>query len=301
MKNAFKWFVWMLETVFFSILILPLWLLPFKWASAVGAWLFQTIGVHLSVNRVARKNLAFVFPEYSEQKINEIIKGMWANMGRTFLEYLRLSQQDPFAPDSNYNILGIEHIDAMIQDQKPGLIMTIHQANWELGSFVAQRRGLKLAQVTRFLNNPIMRLIINGVHGSVAHEIIPKGTKGAKRMIQVLQQGGHVSMMTDQKLNEGMPIPFFGKDAMTAVAIAKLALRFDCPLVPVQVIRRQGIACDVIFHAPLKFPQEGTADDKVITIMGQVNALIEQWVRAHPEQWFWVHRRWPKAFYGVNK
>ena len=297
MTLAFKWIVWCIETFFFSIIILPLWLLPFKWASGAGAFLFQTIGVHLSVNRVARKNLSFVFPNYAPDKINEIIKGMWANMGRTFLEYLRLSKQDPFAPGSPYRISGIEHIDSMIQDKKPGLIMTVHQANWELGSFVAQRRGLQLAQVTRFLNNPIMRWIVNAVHGSVAHEIIPKGSKGAKRIIQVLQQGGHVSMMTDQKMNEGMAIPFFGKDAMTAGAIAKLALRFDCPLLPVQVVRRQGIACDVIFHPPMSLPDQGTTDEKVTALMQQVNSLIEQWVRSHPEQWFWVHRRWPKEFY----
>jgi KDO2-lipid IV(A) lauroyltransferase len=92
----------------------------------------------------------------------------------------------------------------------------------------------------------------------------------------------------DQKFNEGLSVPFFGKEAMTASAIARLAKKFQCPLVPVQVERKPNAHFRVTFHPPLC--TKGTEYD----ILQQVNAHLEQWILETPDQWLWLHNRWPK-------
>jgi len=297
MKRLFKYFLYPIEFLLFAIIMVLGFILPFSWGSRLGEILLGSLGPFMPVTRVARQNLGIAFPTLSEQEKKVIIKGMWQNLGRTFLEYFRLSYQSVLGADSPYEVHGMEHLEALIQDDKPGLLFTAHYGNWEIGTVIAHKKGLDLAQITRFLNNPLVRWIVNAVQGLVAKEIIPKGSTGAKDIVRVLRRGGHISMLADQKMNDGVPIPFFGKDAMTAPALAKLALKFDCPIVPFQVIRLKGIRCKVVYYPPLQIPQTGTAQEKTENILKQMNHHIEEWIRAHPEQWFWVHRRWPKEIY----
>jgi KDO2-lipid IV(A) lauroyltransferase len=93
-------------------------------------------------------------------------------------------------------------------------------------------------------------------------------------------------------MNDGIPVPFFGHPAMTAPALAEFALRYDLPLIPARVVRKRGGAYfNAKVYPPLEFTRTG---DKEKDIMTAVNAMIESWVREYPDQWFWVHKRWPK-------
>jgi KDO2-lipid IV(A) lauroyltransferase len=101
-------------------------------------------------------------------------------------------------------------------------------------------------------------------------------------------------MLVDQKLNDGIAVPFFGRDAMTAPALARLARRYDCIVVPVRVVRLGGAHFRLICDPPLKVPKTADAQADALALMTEVNATIERWIRARPEQWFWLHRRWPE-------
>ena len=100
-------------------------------------------------------------------------------------------------------------------------------------------------------------------------------------------------MLVDQKMNDGIAVPFFGRAAMTAPALAQLGLRYRCPVVPVRLERLAGCRFRVTIHPPLSFPDTGDQAADVRTTMTAVNALLEGWIRAGPEQWLWLHRRWP--------
>ena len=102
-------------------------------------------------------------------------------------------------------------------------------------------------------------------------------------------------MLVDQKMNDGIAVPFFGRDAMTAPALARLARRFDCIVVPARVERLEGAH----FRLDLRAAAAGAAraatpHADALALMTAVNATIERWIRARPEQWFWLHRRWPE-------
>jgi len=99
----------------------------------------------------------------------------------------------------------------------------------------------------------------------------------------------------DQKLNEGIPVPFFGRPAMTAPTLAVLALRYRCDVLPVRVERRDGARFRLTIYPPLRLPDTGSRAADIGKLMEAVNATLEGWIRERPEQWFWLHRRWPDS------
>tara|TARA_R110002095_G_C4214744_1_gene236430 strand:- start:32 stop:952 length:921 start_codon:yes stop_codon:yes gene_type:complete len=302
MKRFLKYLFYPFEAFFFIIVVLVGLIIPFSWGSALGGYLFGVLGPLLTQKtQIAHRNFQLAGLDFTKEQQDQILKKMWQNLGRTFLEYIRLPYQKPFGKKSPYTIEGLENLEALIQDQKPGLLFSAHYGNWEVGTYIAQKRGLKTAQITRFLNNPLTRFLVNTVHGRIARKIIPKGSEGAKEIMKELKLGHHVSMLADQKMNDGMAAPFFGRDAMTAPAFARMALKFDCPILPFQAIRTDGIKCKVIYYPPLVMPKTGTDQEKTISILKQMNNHIEGWIRDHPEQWFWIHRRWPKDLYGFQE
>ena len=292
-----KWPLYLLEVVLFWSIFAICYMIPFKAGSALGGYFASFVGPLLPINRIARINLKRAFPDSSPRDLHRLIKSMWENMGRTIFEYFKLPTIDPLSPKSPYEIRGIENLDQCIADQRPGLLFTAHIGHWEIGNYIALKRGLKLAQVTRFLNNPLLRAAVNFTQGRLAQKVINKGKEGIWHIVAFLRQGGHVSMMLDQKMNEGIAVPFFGYEAMTAPAIAKLALRFDCPILPVQVERLKGVRCRVTYHPPLRIPTDGTEEEKIYQLLLQINQHIEDWIRQSPEQWFWIHKRWGKDVY----
>ena len=94
-------------------------------------------------------------------------------------------------------------------------------------------------------------------------------------------------------MNDGIADPLFGRDAMTAPALAQLALKFDCPVVPIKVERTHGAHFSISVLPPLELPATGDRQADVKAGMTLVNRIIEGWIRESPEQWLWVHRRWP--------
>jgi Kdo2-lipid IVA lauroyltransferase/acyltransferase len=99
--------------------------------------------------------------------------------------------------------------------------------------------------------------------------------------------------LADQKLNDGIAVPFFGRPAMTAPALALLALHFDCAVLPARVERLGGAHFRLTLYPLLDLPHSGDRDADAAALMRTVNATLEGWIRERPEQWFWVHSRWP--------
>jgi KDO2-lipid IV(A) lauroyltransferase len=124
-------------------------------------------------------------------------------------------------------------------------------------------------------------------------ELIPKGAVASRRAVAALRRGGHLSLLVDQKMNDGITVPFFGRDAMTAPALALFALHYDCDVLPVRIERTEGAHFRLTVYPPLTLPDSGDRDAGVLALMTAVNQSLEGWIRERPEQWFWLHRRWP--------
>ncbi|MFB3135253.1 MAG: lipid A biosynthesis lauroyl acyltransferase [Rhodospirillales bacterium] len=267
-------------------------LLPFRAASALGGLVGRTIGPRLGITERARRNLGRAFPEKTAPGIERIILGMWDNLGRTVCEYPHLDRLRFSDDGGGVDVVGTEHVDALRDDGRPGIFFSAHMANWEIAALSIAHRGLPIHVIYRAPNNPLVELLFQRRHPG-AGELIPKGAEGARRALALMRKGEHLGMFVDQKLNDGIPVPFFGRDAMTAPALARFALKFDCPVVPVRVERLHGSCLRITHYPPIDLPRTGDRQADVAATMAKVNAVIEGWVRERPEQWLWLHNRWP--------
>jgi KDO2-lipid IV(A) lauroyltransferase len=189
------------------------------------------------------------------------------------------------------SIEGLDNLDAALGSGKPVLFFSAHLGNWELLPVSAGILGFGVHVFYRAPNNPLLQDVFT--RRSAPGELIPKGAPGARRAFTLLKRGENLGILVDQKLNDGIAVPFFGRDAMTGTALAEFALRFDAPMVPIQCIRLPGARFKVIYHPALNVTPKGDKKADVRAIMTDVNATLESWIAQHPGDWLWLHKRWP--------
>src|SRR6476646_3692892 len=266
--------------------------LPLDRASALGAALARRTGPVLGVCKLARLNISRAFPELSQTEIRRIVTGMWDNHGRVAAEYPHLRRISVFEPGGRVETHGFEHIDRAVAAGRRMIVFSGHIANWEIGMLAGAQHGITVAQIYRAANNPLMDRMIARFRGDQG-EFIPKGAVAARRAITALRRGTHLGLLADQKMNDGIPVPFVGRPAMTAPALAVLALRFDCAVLPLRVERLDGARFRVTVFPALPLPRSGDPHADAAALMARVNAILEAWIRDRPEQWLWLHQRWP--------
>ena len=267
-------------------------LLPLDLASALGGALARAIGPRLGITKRAHLNLRAAMPELGTVEIDTIIRGMWDNLGRVVFEYPHLSKIKVFAGDGRVEVCGLDNLERALATDRRVILFSGHLGNWEIAALAGGQYGLDMAQIYRAANNPLVDAMLARLRGNLG-ELIPKGAVASRRAVAALRRGGHLSLLADQKLNDGIAVPFFGRDAMTAPALAMLALRFDCDVLPVRVERLSGARFRLTVYPPLALPKGGDRDADTLALMTAVNRTLETWIRERPEQWFWLHRRWP--------
>lgn len=267
--------------------------LPLDLASSFGGWLGRRIGPWLGVSRRARNNLAAALPELSMPEREAVLRGMWDNLGRVAAEYPHLRHMRVFDPGGRVEACGLEHFDAAIAAGRPAIVFGGHLGNWEIAALAAGQYGIEAAQIYRAANNPLVDCMVARFRGT-GSEFIPKGAVASRRALAALRRGAHLTLLVDQKFNDGIAVPFFGRPAMTAPALAMLALHFDCAVLPARVERLVGARFRLTIQPPLPLPKSGNRTADVAALMVAVNRTLEAWIRERPEQWFWVHSRWPE-------
>lgn len=270
--------------------------LPVAAASNLGAWLGAALGHVPALARRAERNLRLAMPELAPGERAAIIAGVWRNLGRTVAELphlgkFTLTQEAP--AQGQIQVTGVENLAAYLGQKRGAIFFGAHLANWELMPLIAAQRARPVHVVYRAANNPWIDRWLNRVREDVALSTLPKGRAAARGILTALKQGESIAMLVDQKMNDGIAVPFFGLSAMTAPALAQLALRQDTAILPIRCERLAGTAFRVTILEPLSYCQSSDHTADVAALMGQVNAVLEDWIRARPEQWLWLHNRWP--------
>ena len=268
-------------------------LLPAAWASAIGGFCARTLGPRLAISRRARANLRRAMPELDESAIEQTVSGMWDNLGRVAAEYAHLDKYRVYEPGGGIEMVGSENIRAQGAPGNRAIFFSGHFGNWEVATLAVTQAGLGVAEIYRAANNPIIDGIMNHARSVVGSELVPKGTVAARRALAAMHDGRHIAILVDQKMNDGIAVPFFGRDAITAPALARLALRYDCAVVPVRVDRLPKARFRITAESPLVYAKTGDAERDTLALMTQVNQVLERWIRERPDHWFWLHRRWP--------
>ena len=266
-------------------------------ASNLGGAVARSLGPFLPVSRVADGNLRRALPALDAAARARVIRGVWDNLGRTAAELPHVAGLGPAASGPGWVAEGGDFVPAMAAQAGPILFVSGHIGNWEILPAFAATYGISLATFYRAAANPEVDRIIVGLRQVAAGGAVPqfaKGAAGARAALAYLRDGGRLGMLVDQKMNDGIAVPFFGRTAMTAPAAAAFALRFRCPLVAVFVERLGPARFRVVCAPPLDLPDTGDRPADIATLTADINRRLEGWIRAHPESWLWLHRRWPK-------
>lgn len=269
--------------------------MPLDKASDAGAKFGALIGPLTPTHRVARNNLRLAFPTLDTPGQDAILKGMWNNLGRLAGEFPHLHEIGAYARDSRIEVVGAERLDAVRESGKGAVFISGHFANWEIMAAAIVQRGVTCHVTYRAANNPFIDDYIVTTRSAYGVKLqAAKGTEGGIGLLRALAKGETIAIMNDQKYNQGLSVPLFGYDAMTADAPSRLALRYGVPLIPLSIRRLQGAYFQVTVHEALPLDRSVAPEEGVASGVALVNAFIEARIRECPEQWFWVHKRWPK-------
>ena len=285
---------WRIEALGYDVISALTTLVPFGALSTFGGWLLRLIGPLTSKHHIARTNIKIAFPDLNEGEVSRLLKDQWDNCGRTFAEFPALHRLKAFDKNSHISVDGLDKLKA----HNPAVIVTGHFANWEIMALIMTQAGLPVQITYRKINNPHIDARVRKKREAYGTKLLVQksGVKGARELIDAIDRGESVALLNDQKFNEGLSLPFFGQEAMTATGTVRLALKTGQPLVPIS-IARDGARFHMQVHDPIKL--ELTGDRSYDTMSGvlKVNRFLEDIIRTRPEQWFWVHRRWPKGLY----
>ncbi|MCH1475490.1 MAG: lysophospholipid acyltransferase family protein, partial [Alphaproteobacteria bacterium] len=249
--------------------------------------LFAVIGPLTPWHGRAARNMKLALPDMAEAECQRVLSGMWWNLGRVIGEFPHIHRMVGLG---RIEFEGLEHL----RDLDSGaFLIGAHIGNWELGPYAALKEGHKVAAIYRPLNNQLLSGLLERRQANYGGDIFRKGREAALGMVSALRKGQVMCLLVDQQLREGLPVPFFGHPAQTSISHVKLAIRKKVPLMYMRTKRVGGSRFRITISPPITLPAEDD-DATVIAVATEINAEIERWIRATPDQWFWPHRRWGK-------
>jgi KDO2-lipid IV(A) lauroyltransferase len=260
--------------------------------------LLRRVGRWLPEHRVGRANLMAAFPEKTPEEIEQILDGVWDNLGRIAAEFAYLDQHwfDSIARLDETRIefseRSLETFVRLRDDGQPALLFAAHLANWELPALVAAAHQLDAAMLYRRPSLAAVADAVQEVRAVSMGRLIPSGFDAPLKLAKELARGAHVGMLVDQFDWRGVEVTFFGRRTKASPLLARLARHVDCPIHGVRAIRLPNHRFRVEITEALPAPRDADGKIDVDGTMQMVTSVIERWVREHPEQWLWVHRRW---------
>jgi KDO2-lipid IV(A) lauroyltransferase len=280
-----------LEAIFLHILFLFFRLLPPKTASNIGGWIGHTIGPRLATSRKALRNLQRALPDMEPARQQEVITDMWEHLGRIIAEYSHLATH---ARDHT-EIENAQRLHDLKANGQNAIFFGAHFGNWELNApAVVLQCDADVDVSYRAPNNPwVDRLLMKARSMNGRIKGYAKSRQGGKGMMATIKNGGSLGILIDQKYNEGLSVPFFGMEAMTNPFFVQLAQKYKCALVPIRNTRLDGASFRLNIFDPIDVFDDEGKPRPVEDVIGEAHALLESWIIEKPEQWLWLHRRWP--------
>jgi Kdo2-lipid IVA lauroyltransferase/acyltransferase len=270
---------------------------PDRIADASARFL-RRVGPFLPEHRIGRANLAAAYPEKSAAEIDEILAGVWDNLGRVAAEYAhldRLWDHDLANPTGSRIDIAAETVarfERLRDDGKPALIFAAHLANWELPGLAATAHGLETATLYRAPSIGDVAAAVRNVRASNMGTLIETGYGAPSAVVGALERGLHVGMLVDQFLYQGIDVTFFGRRCKANPMVARLARYVDCPIHGTRVIRLPDHRFRLELTDAIAPVRDASGAIDIAGTTQAITTIVEGWVREHPEQWLWLHRRW---------
>jgi Kdo2-lipid IVA lauroyltransferase/acyltransferase len=270
-------------------------LLPRSAARFVGAsFAAAAYEVRAPLRRAAMINLRLAFPEWSDTQRKHAVQRMIQQIGWMAGEFSQFPRYTREKIERIVILDGQENFDAAQRRGKGVLFLTGHMSAWEVAPFAHALYGHPLHFLVRPIANRRVDALINGYRCLSGNRPIEKN-RSARAILKVLGDGGTVGILSDHNssIEEGVFVPFFGVLASTTSGLARIALRTDAAVLPGflswdDALRKYRLR----FEPAVELVRSGDEEADVVENTARFTQVIEAYVRAHPDQWLWVHKRW---------
>ena len=263
----------------------------------MAAWLGRRIGdlgyaVLRRRRRIALANLACAFPALTPRARRCVARRSFQHLGMVLTEVLFVLRRPLARVTEQITLEGMDHVRDVFERHGRALVLTAHLGNWELLTLTPALTGYPLAVVARALDSPTLNVWADRIRRTVGVDVIDK-REALRPVLAALRRGRLVGVLLDQNASrrEGVFVPFFGRLASTSRALAVLAIRTRTPIVPAFTRRMAPGRHVITVHPALPLPPE-TDETAVLALTARCTEVIENAVRATPEQWLWAHDRW---------
>jgi KDO2-lipid IV(A) lauroyltransferase len=285
--------LWRLDFAMIWLLIKLFASLPVDTASRLGDRLGRVIGPRL-VRKTAifKENLGIAFPQLDESGLQDLVERAWGRAGRVLAEYPHLAA---IGADNDRIVIDIQQdVETCRNPERPCVFISSHQSNWEILPVAMARLGIPSAVLYTPPTNPLLNQMLLNSRQALNCELLPRDAS-VRSLMQAFKRGRSIGMIADRRVDEGNPVCFFGRDKLTTLVPARLALKLNCDLIPTHV-ERLGDACfRVTLHPPLVADApDADLTAQAIDMTGKAHQLFEEWARQSPQDWFCTKRLWAK-------
>jgi Kdo2-lipid IVA lauroyltransferase/acyltransferase len=260
--------------------------LPYRWRVPLMGWLMRlVVGPVAGYRQRADENLALIWPKMALKQRNSIAAKALDNAGRTLMENYSTAEftarQSQIIPTG----AGLAALEKAASENRPVILVSGHFGNYEAARACLVARGYTIGGLYRPMSNPYFNAHYIRTMEAFGGPVFPQGRAGTAGFVRHLKAGGLLVLLFDQRAS-GSRIDFLGHPAHTALSAAELALRYNADLIPFYATRQpDGMNFSVELEAPI-------AKASALEMTEALSRSLEARVQAHPEQWFWVHRRW---------
>jgi Kdo2-lipid IVA lauroyltransferase/acyltransferase len=266
---------------------------PFSMAPDVARWIGRLVRlVDRRHTKVAAKNLERARTICPPDEIPEFIERIYAHLGLNFVEMLMLPGLMDRGHLDEYTRLERLSVAQEALRRNRGLIVVIgHLGNWEIIGLAVCKAGYPLNSINRPIENPWIDRLLTRFRTQTGQKLIPKHHAVAE-MVRVLRNKEILIVQIDQDARKhGVFAEFFGRPASTHRSPATLSLKYGTPII-VANIYREGGKHHCVLSDPLDPEAYRDLPDPVQALTQAYTTIFEGCVRAHPDQWFWIHDRW---------
>jgi KDO2-lipid IV(A) lauroyltransferase len=222
---------------------------------------------------------------------DRIARACWRNLGRHIVDTLTFPRFGRHSIGSLVTYDGLEHVRAAYARGRGVLIFSGHFGHWELTAMMQGHLGLPLVLLTRKLDNTRLDAALGRLRCCSGNRVVYKH-RSLRGLLRALRRGDGVAIVIDQDArDDGVFVPFFGRPASTTASLARLALRTGAAVIPTFSVPGDG-RHHIVYEPPLELPTTDDPEADTLRITAECTAIIEKWVRRHPENWLWMHRRW---------
>ncbi|MGH9708947.1 MAG: lysophospholipid acyltransferase family protein, partial [Candidatus Acidiferrales bacterium] len=246
------------------------------------------------LRRAGIVNLRLAFPDWTDAQRRRTLRRMVRYLGWMAAEFAHFPDLSRENIERVVVLDGFENFDAARRRGKGVIFLTGHMSAWELAPFAQALYGYPLSFLARAVDNTRVDALVNQYRCLSGNRPIEKNN-AARAMLRVLQDGGTVGILADQNtsLEEGIFVDFFGIPAATTTGLARIARRTDAAVVPGFLFWDGSMRkYQLRFEAAVRLDLTGNEDEDIRVNTARFNRVMEDYIRAHPDQWPWVHKRW---------